>query len=215
MVDLYQQRYRIPSVRLQAWDYRSNAAYFVTICTKNMIRHFGHITDGAVMEYSLLGETAFQFWNEISKRNPNVFLDAFVIMPNHVHGIVIINTRDSSNIDNADTLNKLNNIGVNIGVNVEPLHATALHLHLPHLPSPPPSQKNEFMSQISPKSGSLSAIIRSYKSAVTKFASEQRLDFAWQTRFYEHIIRNDDEFNRIRLYIQNNPEKWLLNHKGN
>jgi REP element-mobilizing transposase RayT len=92
MVDLYQQRYRIPSVRLQAWDYRSNAAYFVTICTKNMIRHFGHITDGAVMEYSLLGETAFQFWNEISKRNPNVFLDAFVIMPNHVHGIIITNT---------------------------------------------------------------------------------------------------------------------------
>ncbi len=210
MADLYQQRYRIPSVRLQAWDYRSNAAYFVTICTKTMIRHFGHITDGAVMEYSLLGATAFQFWNEISKRNPNVFLDAFVIMPNHVHGIIIINTPQTNQSDGSTT----STLGETLTAGyVEPLHATALQTQ-PQQTQPQP-QKNELMSQISPKQGSLSAIIRSYKSAVTKFAGEQGLDFAWQSRFYEHIIRNDDEFNRIRLYIQNNPAKWLLNDKDN
>ena len=87
---------------------------------------------------------------------------------------------------------------------VETLHATSL----------PATQKNQFMSAISPKSNSVSTIIRSYKSAVTKHCNrlkltdENGLIFAWQTRFHDHIIRNDVEYQRINDYIENNPLNW-------
>jgi len=64
------------------------------------------------------------------------------------------------------------------------------------------------MAAISPKPGSLSTIIRSYKSAVTKQARHIHADFAWQTRFHDHIIRTNDSFQRIENYIINNPSKW-------
>jgi len=79
---------------------------------------------------------------------------------------------------------------------VETLHATSLR------------HKNEQMAKISPKSGSVSTIIRSYKSAVTKHAHRLGFEFAWQTRFYDHIIRNEASFQTINTYIINNPVNW-------
>lgn len=64
------------------------------------------------------------------------------------------------------------------------------------------------MSAISPKSNSVSTIIRSYKSAVTKHANRLGFENGWQTRFYDHIIRNDAEYQRISDYIVNNPKNW-------
>lgn len=64
------------------------------------------------------------------------------------------------------------------------------------------------MAGISPKSGSLPIIIRSFKSAVTKYCNENKLPFGWQTRFHDHIIRDNDEFKRIENYIINNPANW-------
>jgi putative transposase len=86
-----------------------------------------------------------------------------------------------------------------------PTHPTHPTPYSPSLP------KNESMANISPKSGSVSTIIRSYKSACTKQINLLRpaLNFKWQERFHDHIIRTEDDFIRIENYIINNPKNWL------
>ena len=89
---LYKNKYRIPSARLQHWDYGWNAAYFVTICTHNRQCFFGEISNGK-MELSEMGKTATIYWMEIPDHFPFVNLGAFVVMPNHIHGIVVIDRK--------------------------------------------------------------------------------------------------------------------------
>lgn len=89
-MDKFKGKYRIPSARWAAWDYGSNAAYFITICIANRAQDFGEITDGE-MTLSPLGQSALDCWNEIPAHFPFVELGEFVVMPNHVHGIVVIN----------------------------------------------------------------------------------------------------------------------------
>ena len=174
----YKGKYRNDSSRYPDWDYRRSAAYFVTICTKNRDCYFGDIIDRK-MRFSETGNIANKCWMEISNHFPFVNADVYIIMPNHIHGIIVIN---------------------NIAVGT--LHATSL---------PNPITKNdepgnyERMSEISPKSGSLSTIIRSYKSVVTKNAKKINPCFGWQPRFYDRIIRNENEFDRIKTYISENP----------
>ncbi|CAN5544097.1 hypothetical protein BH23BAC1_BH23BAC1_45930 [soil metagenome] len=86
---LYKNKYRIETARLQGWDYGSNASYFVTICTKEREHFFGEIADGKMI-LSELGKCADKCWQEITKHFPFVVLDEYVVMPNHIHGIVII-----------------------------------------------------------------------------------------------------------------------------
>ena len=97
VTDKYQNKYRIPSARLQSWDYSSNAAYFITICTTKREQYFGQITNGT-MDLVEQGKKANQFWLEIPDHFSFVFLDEYVIMPNHMHGIIIIDKPD--NIEN-------------------------------------------------------------------------------------------------------------------
>jgi putative transposase len=183
VTDKYQNKYRIPSARLQNWDYGWNSHYFVTICTQNRECNFGEIVDGK-MQLSVIGEMAQKYWMEIPEHFPFVTFDAFVVMPNHVHGIVVIDKPDNYR-------------------SVETLHATSLP------PNPTtPSPKNEKMASISPKPGSLSTIIRSYKSVVTKNARHIHADFAWQPRFHDHIIRTNESYQNIKTYINENPVKW-------
>ncbi|MFC2110838.1 transposase [Bacteroidota bacterium] len=182
MSEKFQNKYRIPSTRLQNWDYGWNAAYFITICTQNMEHYFGDISNGK-MKLSEIGELANRFWNEIPNHFPFVKLDAFVVMPNHIHGILIID----------------NPIKNNNNPPVETLHATSLR----SLP-----MKNQKMADISPKPGSLPTIVRSYKSAVTKHARKTNPNFAWQPRFHDHIIKNNKSLIRIQNYIINNPTNW-------
>jgi len=185
LTDKFRNKYRIESARLQNWDYAWNAAYYVTVCTKNMECYFGEIIKGQ-MNLSGIGEIADKFWKTIPEHFSFALLDEYVIMPNHMHGIIIINKPYS---------------GYN---NVETLHATSLHGSNPD----PDGNKNGKMTKISPKPGSLSTVIRSYKSAVSKHARQINPDFAWQSRFYDHVIRNNESLNKIRYYIWDNPEKW-------
>jgi REP element-mobilizing transposase RayT len=122
------------------------------------------------------GRIAYKFCYEISEHFSFVSLEEFVVMPNHVHGIIIIQSPSSV---------------------VGTLHATSLQ-----------SVQNEFMSHISPKPGSLAAVIRSYKSAVSKNIHLSDHGFSWQPRYYDHIIHSARELDRIRDYIINNPVKW-------
>ncbi len=90
---LYNNRYRIESTRLKEWDYSANGYYSITICTDKRIYYFGDIKNGG-MVLSAVGQMAYKYWHEIPYHFPFVMLDAFIIMPNHIHGIIIINKAD-------------------------------------------------------------------------------------------------------------------------
>ncbi|MDO4777034.1 MAG: hypothetical protein Q4A06_06205 [Cardiobacteriaceae bacterium] len=158
---------RRKSVRLQAWDYRNAGAYFVTICTQHRRPYFGRVANGA-MHLSPLGEMAYAHWQDIDTHHAGVTLGEFVVMPNHVHGI----------------------------------------LHLPEGAMSFAKTSASKMSAISPKAGSLSAIVRSYKSAVSREAGCAGLAFAWQPRFYEHVVRSEESYRQISEYILGNPLTW-------
>ncbi len=189
MTEKYKNKYRIKSTRLQNWDYRWSGAYFITICTQYREHYFGEIIEGK-MQLSNIGVIADILWYEIKNHAKNMELGAFIVMPNHIHGILILND---------------NGVGNDGGFVVETLHATSLRQHQ-HQHQP--QNNKEFMANISPKSNSISTIIRSYKSAVTKHARRLGYDFAWQPRFYDHIIRDERSFNTISNYTINNPSKW-------
>jgi REP element-mobilizing transposase RayT len=195
-MEKFQNKYRIPSARHPYWDYRWPGAYFITICTQNRVHYFGEINNGK-MVLSNVGVIADILWHEIPHHAPNVELGAFVVMPNHVHGILIL-TGENTDTDNDN-------------VTVETLYATSLPLSQPPTDQsfkPIRSYQNEPMAKISPKPDSVSTIVRSYKSAVTKHAHRLGLEFAWQTRFYDHIIRDTKSFQNITRYIINNPANW-------
>jgi putative transposase len=178
-IEKFQGKYRIPSARWAAWDYGANAAYFVTICTAERTHDFGTITNGK-MDLSLLGQSARDCWNEIPLHFPCVELDEFVVMPNHVHGIVVINKPISVETQNEASLVETQNIA--------------------SLQKP----KNKF----GPQSQNLASIIRGYKIGVTLFARQHNLPFTWQARYHDHVIRSAEEHNRIQHYICTNPQTW-------
>ncbi|MFN3315796.1 MAG: transposase, partial [Raineya sp.] len=133
----------------------------------------------------------------------------FVVMPNHIHGILILNNPVETLHATSLTYTTPENNALHatpendaLPVVVEALRATPLQQQKK------PSEKNEQMSKISPKPNSISTIIRSYKSAVTKHANRLGLDFGWQSRFYDHIIRDEKAFENISNYIINNPLNW-------
>lgn len=186
MNNKFQNKYRISSSRLKNWDYGKNGAYFITICTGKREHYFGEIVsvnDENEMQFNEIGKLANEFWSEIPKHFPFVELGNYQVMPNHVHGILII---DKNNV--VDDV---------IDVVVETLHCNVST-----------DIKNERMAKISPKPGTISTIIRSYKSVVTKNGHYIHADFEWQERFHDHIIRDSESFERIQNYIENNVANW-------
>ena len=177
----FQNKYRIASTRLQNWNYGWDAAYFVTLCTKDREWYFGEVVDGK-MKLSHVGIIANIMWFEIKNHAKNIQLGEFVVMPNHVHGILILNG-NNQNVQNVQ--------------NVETRPALSLRFE-------PPGQQR-FQNQ---GKNTLSSIVGSYKSAVTKHCNRLGFNFAWQSRFHDHIIRNKNSFHRISQYISNNPKKW-------
>lgn len=187
--DEFQNKYRISSARLQNWDYTSEGAYFITICTKDRLHFFGEI-ENKKMTLSNIGVIADLLWHEIKNHVKNIELGEFVVMPNHVHGILILNNNGMDGTDRTDgiveTLHQTSTIPVTT------THTTTTHTNVKNIP----------------KSNSVSTIIRSYKSAVTKHCNRLGFEFAWQARFHDHIIRNAREFKNIQNYIANNPMNW-------
>ena len=173
----FKNKYRIESTRHPNWDYGSNAAYYITICTKNRKMNFGEINNGK-MNLSEIGKITHQYFLEIPDHFPFVKLGAFVIMPNHVHGIIIID----KNTGKSDK----------------------------HQPNQPINHSQKTKNQFGPQSQNLGSIVRGFKTGVTKFATINNIDFAWQSRFHDHIIRNKPEYNRIEKYIRNNPANWNI-----
>lgn len=111
-------KYRIPSARAAWWDYAADATYFVTICTDEKRHFFGRV-ENMEMQHSEIGRTAFQYWQDIPQHFPFVSLDVFVIMPNHVHGIIVIDKNKHvdciENVQPQTTINKFGPQSQNLG----------------------------------------------------------------------------------------------------
>ena len=167
-------KYRRRSIRLQEYDYSTAGAYFVTVCVKDRQCLFGNIVDGE-MGLNVYGREVDTCWDSITGHFAYVRLDAFVVMPNHVHGIIVITgNNDDVGARHAVPLQNIRRFG-------------------------------------KPASGSLSTIIRSFKSAVTKRINEVRNTNGatlWQRNYYEHVVRDEDELDRIRQYVSDNQLKW-------
>jgi len=167
------------SIRLKEYDYAQPDGYFITIVTMWREFVFGEIV-GEEMHLFALGRIAEECWREIPAHFPNVELGAFIIMPNHVHGIVIITENDW-----ADAF------------------ASARKGTIYRAPTPTFEQFGK------PTIGSLPTIIRIYKAAVTRRAGrELNAASIWQRNYYEHVIRNNAEWDKIHRYIQSNPSMW-------
>ena len=190
----YNGKYRIPATRLRYWDYGWNSFYFVTICTQDKAYHFGEINNGT-MVLSEIGAIAKKCWNEIPIHFPFVELDEFVVMPNHIHGVIIINKQTQD---------------------VETQHLASPATGTKHFTSPIIGTQNIIQAndgftstnKFGPQSQNLASIIRGYKIGVTKLAKVINPLWKWQPRFYDHIIRNEETYYKIKSYIMNNVENW-------
>jgi REP element-mobilizing transposase RayT len=177
--DPYQHHRR--SIRVKGYDYTEPGAYFVTIVTYQRGCLFGEVIHETML-LNDFGRIADECWRAIPDHFPNVELGAHMIMPNHVHGVIVIRADDES----ASTV------------------VVAQHVGAQHCCAPTPDNH-----KINVKPGSLGAIVRSYKSAVSyRINKEHNATGIWQRNYYEHIIRNADEAKRIHLYIEANPAQW-------
>ena len=176
--------------RAQWWDYRNAGAYFVTINTDNMKSYFGTVTENQ-MFLSASGSIAKFKWIGIPRHVKHVELGNFVVMPNHIHGILYI-MDDAVDVSEDDSAR-------HVGLDDSARHALQLQI-LGKTPGQLRLQK--------PGKNSLSTIIGSYKSAVTKECRERSLEFSWQPRFHDRIIRDEKEFSMLEKYIDTNIERW-------
>lgn len=196
MQNKFQNKYRIPSARLQTWDYANNGAYFITICTQNRHHFFGTIQNQE-MQLSEIGKLSAQFWMEIPNHFPFIELGNFVVMPNHVHGILIINhsveTRFIASNNNETQFIAPNDINTN---------ETRLIASLQGNIGGFSGNKNPMIND------NISKIVRWYKGRCSFECRKINPNFGWQTRFHDHIIRNAKSFDTIQNYIFENPLNW-------
>ncbi|MCQ2263652.1 MAG: transposase [Bacteroidales bacterium] len=179
------------------WHTYDGAEYFVTICTHARRYYFGNIVDGE-MQLSEIGKCLKEQIENIKTYYPYAEVPLFVIMPNHLHMIVImdaVGTRfiapENECVNTADAINCVPTKGEMTG-------------GITHNSNP----------QVTT---SLGTIIRGLKARVSRYASLHNIKFHWQSRYHDHIVRNQQEMNKIAEYIENNPLRWELDcfHPGN
>ena len=181
-------KHRRRSIRLQGYDYSWQGAYYVTICTQNRECLFGNIQHNE-MVLNQAGEMICKTWNDLSIKYPNIGIDEFIIMPNHVHGIICI-----------------------VGA---PL-VGALSLESPMGVADRAGTRPNKRAGTRPAPTTLGNVVGIFKSISThQYAINVNANNwtpfpgkLWQRNYYDHIIRNDNELNRIREYIFNNPLQW-------
>ena len=154
--DRDEPRSRRPSPRLADFDYSQESYYFITICTRDHSPLFGNVRDG-IVRLSPVGEIVQHEWLAIPGFESALHLDAWVIMPNHLHGIISLHATDEM-----------------------------------------------------PTRG-LSSIVAGFKGRATRSVNRARGregESFWQRSFYDHVVRNDADLDRVRDYIANNPARW-------
>ncbi|MFB2934927.1 transposase [Aerosakkonemataceae cyanobacterium BLCC-F154] len=178
------------SIRLQGYDYSQAGAYFITICTWQRECLFGEIVNGE-MQLNSWGETVKLHWHNLPKHHDHLELDEFVIMPNHLHGIIVlINYNSGQNF---------------VGAGLADISGKKQITSQQNPPSPMLQPQNQ------PKK--LPEILRGFKTFSARRINQMRRTSGvpvWQRNYYEHIIRNEESLECIRQYIMNNPLSWEL-----
>ncbi len=177
------------SIRLQGYDYSRAGAYFVTMCTQKRIPLFGNIRN-AEMELNAPGQMIHTTWNEIRTHYPGIDTDTFMVMPNHIHGIIII-----------------------VGA---PPCGCPTPRGCPTQTYENGRPRGGAPTENAPTQLSLPDVVQRFKTLTTKryMGGVKQFDWRpfpgklWQRNYYEHIIRNEQELCRIRKYILENPAKW-------
>lgn len=183
------------SIRLKGYDYSQAGAYFITICCHNRKCLFGEIAVGtglapALMTLNKFGQIAYNEWIKLTERFENFELDVFQIMPNHIHGIIVLNNVGTTLAVTQNNGNNQTDIGADIVSNIRAGASPA------------------------PTNATISDIVGAYKSLVANGCLEiyksknETMGKLWQRNYHEHIIRNEQSYQTISNYIINNPAKW-------
>lgn len=235
----FANKYRIETLRLRNWDYGSNGMYFITICTGNRNRYFGKIENQRV-QLSKMGIIADKIWLEISNKFSFIELDQYIVMPNHIHGILTISkdainrvsTENNTDIvvkNNVSTENNADNV-IKTNVSTENNTDIVAKNNVSTENNTDIVVKNNVSTKDNTPNANLSGgitglhnpmlydnlsrAIRWYKGRVSYEIRKFRKDFHWQSRFYDIIVRNETSLYYIRRYIRNNPIKWT-EHNSN
>jgi REP element-mobilizing transposase RayT len=189
-------RHHRRSIRLKGYDYSQAGAYFITLCTQDRACLFGKVVNGE-MRLNDAGRMVLAEWNRLPERFPHLVLDAFVVMPNHVHGILVITdpaptvgatlvVAPTVSAPNAGTMGAVPNTGATLVV--APTVGNII---------------GAFKSRVTVE------YIRGVKtSGWPPFRGR-----LWQRNYYEHIIRNERALNAIRQYIMENPRRWQMDRE--
>lgn len=203
------QKHHRRSIRLKGYDYSQGGAYYFTIVAQNRACLFGNIVN-AEMVLNDAGEMFWKQWNALTERFPNIELDEFVVMPNHIHGILLItdNTRrgdGSSSPSNIDVSNLTEQPRRGDGLS-SPSSAMVI----------PTGQAQGTAPTNNAHDPTLGNILGAWKSTLTTKYIQGVHQNNWepfdrklfQRNYWEHIIRNERELDSIREYIINNPANW-------
>lgn len=190
------ERHNRQSIRLSEYDYRSPGVYFVTACAADRRCLFGAVIDGQ-MHTNDYGDIVVEEWRRTEQVRDRVIVDTFVVMPNHTHGVIII-----TDPPDADSPQQSSPASTGTAENDRGRDSSATNPY--HDKSP----NRTFGGAIA---GSLSTIMRQFKSMVTKRVNrlcDTTGASVWQRNFYERVVRTRDELERIRTYIRRNPAQW-------
>ncbi len=169
------------SIRLPGYDYSQPGEYSVTICTENKEHLFGQVVEGE-MHRNAFGDHVAVCWKWLACQYPYVELDEWIVMPNHLHGIIVITDCRGGSRSDRDRSRTAPTLGA-----------------VDESPNAPTKRKP------------LGRLVGAFKTVSTERFHEMGGTPGaplWQRDFYEHIIRNGDELNKIREYIQTNPLRW-------
>lgn len=184
------------SIRLKGYDYSKQGIYFITICCHHRKCWFG-IIENEKMILNEYGQIAYNEWDELPKRFSNIDLGEFVIMPNHMHGIIVIHSPGT-------TIS---------GPGAPVFNGPGASDFIGSGASPDPTDQTGPMIPNNPTIGDM---VGAYKSLAAVECLkifkpnniDQMMGKLWQRNYYEHIVRDEQSFNRISEYIKNNPKNW-------
>jgi putative transposase len=197
------------SIRLPGYDYASTGAYFVTICVRGGECLLGEVVDGE-MQLNDWGQIANESWEWLAEQYSYVSLDAWVIMPNHIHGIIVIQDNDTPGV--AGRGGSRTAPTTTAPTTTAPT-ATAPTTTTPSTTAPSTTTPSTTAptDKTPTKRKPLGRLVGAFKTVSTKRINQLRdmpgVPF-WQRNYWEHVVRNERSLNRIRKYIENNPARW-------
>ena len=205
MEERFRDTYRIPSNRLRGWDYSGSGHYYITIVTAGRNRLFGEILNGE-MVLNEIGQIVYDEFFKSFELRDELFLGAFVLMPDHLHAIVVL---DKSKCECPGHVGMHGNVETHGRASLQP--TPPIYPMCATKPTPPQFQRQP---------QSISSFVAGFKSATVKriddWIDSNNLSMAkfnknnplWQSNYHDHIIRNETEFRNISEYIARNPMEW-------